>query len=234
MSSPNTQQLNRTQIAELRDYFKIEADKLELDPEHAMPYFRQNIERQMWATTEDAKTAIRRLLLELKAKQTRPTDDEETKVNLTVEEKAKALIILTNKPLEFIDERLGKLIVHEERNRKVLLLSKLGVYGDNPTHDSIKGESSIGKHFLANTVLEVFPPEDIIRVSRVTGAWLERMKDRLKHKIFFVQQFGGAEAAANTFHVMLTEHGLSLGVVEKIDGRFEPVNIVALKDHYLS
>lgn len=60
-------------------------------------------------------------------------------------------------------------------------------------HVVLKGESGVGKSYLAQGVLEAFLEEDVVKVSRVTPAWLDHVKDELKHKILFIHQIGGAE-----------------------------------------
>ena len=120
----------------------------------------------------------------------------------------------TEDPLKWVKQRLDKVVVGEDNNKIVLFLSKLTYLMDEPTHEVLKGPSGVGKSYLGERVLEAFPNGDVIKVSRVTEAFLDRCKN-LKHKIFFVHQLGGAESAQNSLHVMLSERGLQLGTVKR-------------------
>jgi len=129
---------------------------------------------------------------------------------------------LRNNPLAWVKERLDKVIVGEDNNKLLLFLSKLSYLTHEPLHCILKGESSAGKSWLAENVLRAFPEDDVIKVSRVTPAWLDRCKD-LKNKILFVQQLGGAESIQSSLHVMLSEKGLVLGTVKRGEGgNWEP------------
>ena len=43
-------------------------------------------------------------------------------------------------------------------------------------------------------------------------------RDRLKHKIILLQQLGGLNSTTDTFHIMMSERGLSLGTVRREGG----------------
>jgi DNA-binding transcriptional ArsR family regulator len=133
------------------------------------------------------------------------------------------LTILRSDPLNYVKARLDRVIVGEDLNKLALFLSYLSYLRKDPTHVVLKGESSIGKTYLMLNVAEAFPSEDIIRVSRVTPAWLDYMKDKLKHKILLVEESGGVESASFSLHVMMTEKGLRLGTVRRTEnGSWEP------------
>ncbi len=138
------------------------------------------------------------------------------------------LAILKGDPLRFVMERLDKVIVGEDENKVALFLSKLSYLRQNPTHERVVGVSGIGKTWLVEKVLEAFPPEDVVKVTRVTPAWLDYVKNQLKHKILYVGQMGGAESASGSLQIMMTEKGLMLGTVKRGDsGTYEPYYVQA-------
>lgn len=129
--------------------------------------------------------------------------------------------ILKDRPFEYVKESLGKWIVGEEANKTALFLSKLTYLTDNPTHEIIQGESGVGKTYLAMGVLDAFPDEDVIRLSRITPTWTDYSGEKLKNKIILLHQLGGLSSSTDTFHILMSEKGLSLGSVSRVGGEFE-------------
>ncbi len=69
---------------------------------------------------------------------------------------------LTDKNLvQKVSAILDKKIKKEEKNRLIVLFTYLSAYGSNPLNLFLKGESSTGKSYLAKSVAEYFPPEDV-------------------------------------------------------------------------
>lgn len=128
--------------------------------------------------------------------------------------------VLKDKPLTYIKDYLDRTIVGEDQNKLALLLSKLTYMTDNPTHELIQGESGVGKTHLALGILDVFPEEDVIKLSRITGTWTDYAGGDLKHKILLLQQLGGLSSASDTIHILMSEKGLSLGTVRRIGGEW--------------
>jgi len=60
--------------------------------------------------------------------------------------------------LNILDKRIKK----EEKNKLIVFLVYLSAYGSNPLNMFLKGESSIGKTYLAKSVAEYFPEEDVL------------------------------------------------------------------------
>jgi len=60
--------------------------------------------------------------------------------------------------LKILDKRIKK----EEKNKLIVFFVYLSAYGSNPLNMFLKGESSIGKTYLAKNVAEYFPEEDVL------------------------------------------------------------------------
>ena len=78
--------------------------------------------------------------------------------------------ILETHPLDYVKDTLDNWIVGEDTNKITLFLSKLSYLMNDPTHELIRGESGAGKSYLGLGVLEAFPSEDVIKISRITPA----------------------------------------------------------------
>ena len=63
--------------------------------------------------------------------------------------------------LQNVSRILDKKIKKEEKNKLIVLFTYLSAYGSNPLNLFLKGESSIGKTYLAKSVAEYFPDEDV-------------------------------------------------------------------------
>jgi hypothetical protein len=63
--------------------------------------------------------------------------------------------------LHNVSKVLDKKIKKEEKNRLIVFFVYLSAYGSNPLNLFLKGESSIGKTYLAKSVAEYFPEEDV-------------------------------------------------------------------------
>ena len=109
-----------------------------------------------------------------------------------------------------IKQMLDSVIVGEDENKLILFLAMMSKDLEDPLNVVLKAGSSGGKSWLVNRVADFFPESEIAKVSRVTPAALDYVKDRLKHKVFIVQQIGGAMSAKDSLHVQLTEKELVL------------------------
>ena len=126
------------------------------------------------------------------------------------------LNILNDKPFEYIKKCLDTKIIGEEPNKLALFLSKLTYFTKNPTHEIIQGESGVGKTHLALGVFDLFPEEDVVKLSRVTATWADYTQDELNQKIVLLQQLGGLSSSSDSIHIMMSERGLSLGTVKRV------------------
>ncbi|MEM2189759.1 MAG: hypothetical protein QXG35_10610, partial [Nitrososphaerota archaeon] len=89
----------------------------------------------------------------------------------------------------------------------------------------IEASNSAGKSHLAREILRPLKPLNmVLEFTRMTGAYLERKFNgqNLDRKILFMQEMNGAPAQ---LHLALSEGKLYVGLVEKFDGHFQPVEI---------
>ncbi len=56
---------------------------------------------------------------------------------------------------------LRKFIVKDETTMKLVFLTALSAYTNNPINLFLKGPSSVGKTYITTTVVKLFPPEDV-------------------------------------------------------------------------
>lgn len=131
-------------------------------------------------------------------------------------------------PLDEVRKGLDRAIVGEEENKLLLWLIAVSKDMEEPLHASVEGESGIGKTYLVMNVTNALPSGSVVKLTRVTPAFLDYVKDKLKHKVLLVQQMGGAESAKDSLHVLMTEKGLKLGTVKQGKGGiYEPYEVEA-------
>ena len=94
----------------------------------------------------------------------------------------------------------------------------------------ILAKNSAGKNHLAGAILEPFRSlqngEMVIEFTRVTGPFLERnfADKNLDRRILFIQE---TQKAPTQLHLILSEGKLRVGLVEKVNGEFHPIEIEA-------
>ena len=116
-----------------------------------------------------------------------------------------------------VKQDLDKAIVGEDSNKLQLLLICVsrGCFPRYRLGAIIGGESSAGKSYLKNTILRYFPEDSIIRVTRMTGASLDRSQASLDGKILSIEELGGADAVLAQLRVSISEGKLNLWTTEK-------------------
>lgn len=122
--------------------------------------------------------------------------------------------------LEWIREVLSQRIVGEDDCKVLLFLVALSYKTDEPQNCIFSGPPSTGKSYLCKNVLRLMP--NVINVSRMTPAFLDRIGSDLSHYILYVSELGGAEQSLPILRVMLSEGELVLGTTERNDkGKIE-------------
>jgi hypothetical protein len=136
-------------------------------------------------------------------------------------------------------------IVGEDDNVKLAILGlftlKLKDPGERLMGVIVEGSNSVGKsHFSKNILkplqMERIGPEEkdtyVVEFTRVTGAFLERAlaNKNLDRRILFMQEVFNAPYQ---LHLTLSEGRLKIGIVERQDGGFKPVEIEALGQPFL-
>ncbi|MEM2026032.1 MAG: hypothetical protein QXW94_07055, partial [Desulfurococcaceae archaeon] len=126
--------------------------------------------------------------------------------------------------------RLFPRIVGEDDNVKLMILALFSLKLREPSERLmgviIEASNSAGKSYLAREILKPLRPLDLVlEFTRMTGAFLERKfsGQNLDRKILFMQELNGAPAQ---LHLTLSEGRLHVGITERVDGHFEPIEIV--------
>ena len=140
----------------------------------------------------------------------------------------------SNNLYDEIQKEFDKVIVNERENRFLLFLSYLSAYTDTRIHPQLSGETSIGKTYLLNQVLDFIPDEDILLKStsispkalnyifaedpnipkiEIDGV----MMPNIDGKIIVVQEFEGAQEAIITLRPLMSgdQKGVSADIVDK-------------------
>ena len=100
--------------------------------------------------------------------------------------------------------------VGEEINKKILYFSFTSRLSDQAISCIIKGASASGKSTLVQSVLNLFPKEDILQFSFITSKALVHSKLDLSHKILFIQERHGAEQADYSIRTVVSEGEISI------------------------
>jgi len=122
--------------------------------------------------------------------------------------------------LEWVTEVLSERIVGEDLNKLMLFLIALSYKTDDPQGVIITGQPALGKSHLTKNVLRLFP--NVINLSRVTAAVLDRLGIDFNHFILYISELGGQEQATPTLRVMLSEGELRLATTTMESGKILP------------
>lgn len=107
-------------------------------------------------------------------------------------------------------------LVAEETNRLFCYLAMTSRKTDDPLCILILSSSGAGKTFLQDAVLAFCPPEDIIKVTSLSGkALFYRDPASLKHKVLAIEEEAGAEQADYALRSLITSKQLSVEAVVK-------------------
>jgi hypothetical protein len=107
-------------------------------------------------------------------------------------------------------------LVAEEANRLLCYLAMTSRKTDEPLCILILSSSGAGKTFLQDAVLSFCPPEDMIKVTSLSGkALFYRDPTSLKHKVLAIEEEAGAEQADYALRSLITSKQLSVEAVVK-------------------
>lgn len=107
-----------------------------------------------------------------------------------------------------ITKQLG--FTGEEINQKLLYLSFTSRLMDDSISVIVKGQSASGKSHLTNTVLRLFPQSEVLSFSFVTSKALVYRQGDMSHKILYIAEHSGSEAANYSIRTMLSEGEISI------------------------
>jgi len=129
-------------------------------------------------------------------------------MKLDQDEITEAIELLFNPDiLNIIDTEIGKKVIGEELSRIYIFLSMLQSFTKEYPQITVIGESGIGKSFITNAVLDIFPSEIVEKVGRISKRALEyasKMKDK---KILYIQESRGGSAASESIRLSSSSDG---------------------------
>lgn len=113
--------------------------------------------------------------------------------------------------------------VGEEINKKTLFLAFTSRKMDKSISCIIKGASASGKNALVDSVLGLFPKGEVLSYSIMTGKALAHFPRDLSHKILFIKEHAGSEAADYSIRTSLSEGEISIAlpVKDETSGKWE-------------
>jgi energy-coupling factor transporter ATP-binding protein EcfA2 len=120
-------------------------------------------------------------------------------------------ILRDPKLLDHVLEDFSKLgIVGEETNRLAGYLVATSRKLADPLSLLVLSRSAAGKSTLAEAVAALMPPEEVMRVTRLTGQALFYGKESLRHKLLVVEEESGVTQAAYALRVLQSAKRLAV------------------------
>jgi hypothetical protein len=188
--------------------------------------------RLLKESIETIEADVNRIIVQLESHASQPAQAEEKKPLMTAEEQAEAMRMLRSPGLiDEIQRDLGKLgLIGEEQNRLLLYLGVTSRKMDDPLAIQILSSSGAGKSHLQDAVLSLCPPEDLIKLTSLSGqALFYKGEDSLKHKCLAISEVSGAEGARYALRNLISDKKLinEATIKNPITGRMETqINIV--------
>ena len=130
--------------------------------------------------------------------------------------------------LSVIDTVLGRLVVGEEKNRRLLYLGLTARLLLEPVCIFVKGVSSGGKSHLVLQVARLFPTDAILNYTSTSDHYLIYTDDDLRHRVVLLLEAKGLGEgfAAYIMRTLISENCIKYGtVVSGDEGRPVPVKI---------
>jgi phage/plasmid primase-like uncharacterized protein len=128
-------------------------------------------------------------------------------------------IIASEDVLALFAKEIGRLIVGEEKNAKILYLVATSRLFDKTMHAAVKGPSSGGKSEIRKRVLDFFPPEHVISFTALSEHALLYMADDFAHKVLSMgEALTGKQVEFQDYLLreLMSEGKLRYPVVQKI------------------
>ncbi len=208
----------RVTTAGREDRFHL--DQVDLTRDQERRRFIDRASEETGLLPELLKRDLGRLLLAVEAVQgdlAKPTDTAPL-VMLSPEEREEALAWLRAPDL------VGRLretfrragIVGEEKNALIAYLAGVSRKLDRPLAIIVQSTSAAGKTTLMDAVLSLFPEEERVKYSAMTGQSLYYLGERnLRHKILAVVEEAGAEKAGYALKLLQSEGELTIASTGK-------------------
>jgi len=168
------------------------------------------------------KKDLGKVLLKLEALQDDHIENGKKEVDKTIElseqEKAEAMALLKDKNLtsRILDDFNQCGIVGEKTNLLMGYLAAVSRKLDKPLAIIIQSTSAAGKSSLMDAVLAMFPPEERVQYSAMTGQSLFYMGEtRLKNKILAISEEEGVEQASYALKLLQSEGEVTIASTGK-------------------
>ncbi|MGD0804482.1 MAG: hypothetical protein ABSA11_10470 [Candidatus Bathyarchaeia archaeon] len=124
-------------------------------------------------------------------------------------------------PLAHARSLLSKVIAGEEQNALTLYLVTASYVTERPLSAFLQGRSGLGKTHVLEGVTSLFPPSDLIKISRSTDKWLDYCENLLMHKILYFGQLRDMDKS-ESLQMLLTENGIATMTLERAGKTFAP------------
>jgi len=198
-------------------------DTLDLYSARQRSAFQKAASRELGMEEGALKTDLGKVLLKLEEVQDEQIQaalnpETEVKVELSPAEREAALELLRSPDL------LGRLladfalcgVVGEETNKLLGYLAATSRLLSRPLAVVVQSSSSAGKSSLMDAVLGMFPEEERVQYSAMTGQSLFYMgEENLKHKILAIVEEEGAERASYALKLLQSEGELTIASTGK-------------------
>lgn len=202
----------------------IHEDSLSLNSSSSRKRFQNTLDKKDYNLPLDKLTYRMGLKLEQNYRDLEIEKKDKIKI-LSEEERDKAIVLLRDKPLYRIiqaTDRAG--IVGEEEIRLIVYLTFLSRILPSPLNLLVKGPSSSGKSATCQAVSILVPPEGFKFITRATAqSFFHLEEDGMTHKIFYINEIVGGEAASYSIRSAQSEGSLVLQVTTRnpATGEFE-------------
>lgn len=137
---------------------------------------------------------------------------------LTAEEQEQAITFLkSGNLLQLTNEYIGKSgVIGEEQNRLIMYLVFTSRKMEKPLHIISFGSSGMGKSHLQESVAALFPEEDKLEITSLTGnAFYYFESDELGHKLILIEDLDGAESALYPLRELQSKQRISKTITIK-------------------
>lgn len=114
-----------------------------------------------------------------------------------------------------IDGKPKKIIVGEDKNKKLLFLSGLSAKGKRKLNNILVGQSSVGKSRLAS-LLNLFFPSQVEDLFRTSAKALDYLETNLEGKILLLKEMAGGQSAQYSLRITMDPESDELRILTVI------------------
>ena len=200
-----------------RDELKY-LDRIDLYSDRQRQNFAKSVEVKCKTQSSKIEKHLMEMLFELEQINTSEEEPKATESEMSSLDRTLAISLLKEKNLmkRILKDITSLGYVGQDKEKLLLYLSATARITENPIHVSIQAASSSGKSAMMESVISLFPPENVEHFSRLSGQSLYYM-DSLKNKIIIVDERCGAEEAEMALRSLMSRNRLDLAVVQKDD-----------------